>query len=83
MKSKVIDTLETKQTHQVFELYVKEELNLKILEKSNSYASQKNSLLDLTMLDLIRSMQSCYLQGIILYHKQERFGRKKMMCEFQ
>ena len=39
-------------THEVFELYFNEELNLKILEKSNRYASQKNSLLYLTMLDL-------------------------------
>lgn len=83
MKSEAINILEGKQPHKVFGLFINEKLKLKILEESNQYASQKNSLLDLTMLDLIRSMQSCYLQGIILYHKQERFGRKKMMCEFQ
>ena len=52
MENKVINLLEGKQPHEVFELYVNEELKLKILGESNQYASQKKSLLDLTMLDL-------------------------------
>ena len=52
MENKVINILEGKQPHEVFELYVNEELKLKILGESNQYASQKKSLLDLIMLDL-------------------------------
>ena len=51
-KNDIVNNLSGKLTHEIIEQYLNAELELKILEETNRYASQKNTTTSLNVEDL-------------------------------
>ena len=78
-KNDIENNLVGKPPHEIFEQYVNAELKLKILEERNRYAAQKNTITSFNAEDLETFNSILLLLVITLSHKEECFGKKKMI----
>ena len=78
----VVETLEGKQPHEIFEYFVNQQLKEMILEEANRYASQNNNtLFQLIMSDLNTFNSILILTGYHSLHKMRMFWDKKKMLK--